>query len=445
MRAGNTLARAAMLPLVWLLELFMPGPPARTPAGRNARYQSVATRDPARERDVRLVLDKTTAGPLYEVALRYAVAAHTARGNPRQTAARLRGLGHTIAAAFAAHTSRNKLRRLKLRNPAKVLAARRLRRGFTLNLAELGHLAGLPTDIAVPGMARARAKPMPVPPEVPSGGRAVHRLGHAQVGGRAVGLPVEDLRQHMHLVGKTGSGKSTLIVNLVVDDVKAGRGAVVIDPRGDLIGDILDRIPYDSCDRVVIIDPDLKQGSAYFNPLEGTDPHLAVDNITGIFAKIFQRFWGPRIDDTMRVSLLTLMKHAKPTLNNVAPLLNDDQFRAAFTADLDDPEGLRGYWQWYDSMNPAARAPVTGPVLARLRQLLLRQFVVDTVGSVTSSFNLRDILNGGLLLARLPKGILGEDTSRVLGSLLVSQVWQAALARAAQPEPERSHATLVHR
>jgi hypothetical protein len=435
-RALNLAARG----VTGLLELFLPGPSRGT--ARVDRRIPVAGRDPARERDIRLVLDKTMAGPLFEVAVRYAVATTTTRGTPADRRRRLRGLGHTIAAAFAAHTARNTLRRLRLPHPIEALAGRRLRRGFVLNLAELAHLGGLPTDLAVPGLTRARAKSMPVPPDIPSGGRTVRRLGRAQVGGRMVGLPAEDLRQHLHLVGKTGTGKSTVIVNMVVDDVRARRGAVVIDPRGDMIGDILNRIPASAADRVHIIDPGLEHGSGYFNPLDGDDPHLAVDNLTGIFARIFQRHWGPRIDDTLRVACLTLLKHSLPTLGLVPPLLNDDHFRAKFTAPLQDVAGLHGYWQWYDSMNDATRAQVIGPVLARLRQFLLRDFVKHTVGTTTSSFDMRAVLDGGLLLVRLPKGVLGEDTTRVLGSLVVARVWQAATARATQPEDTRRDASL---
>ena len=443
MRLTNGLARAATAPLLWMLELFLPGPShrsTRTGSTSSQYLTQLARRDPALERDVRAVLDKTTTGPLYEVAVRYAVAT-TSRREGSSPEARLRGLAHTIASAFAAHTGRNKLRRLRMRHPVPVLAGRRLGRGFILNLTELGFLAGLPTDLAVPGLDRARAKAVPAPPAVPTGGRGIKRLGHAQVGGRSVGLPVPDARHHLHLVGKTGAGKSTLIVHMVVDDVKAGRGAVVIDPRGDMINDILDRLPANVADRVHILDPD-QERSAYFNPLEGDDPHLAVDNLVGIFSRIFQRHWGPRIDDTLRVACLTLMQHANPTLALVPPLLNDDQFRAQFTVGLDDPEGLHGYWQWYDSMNPPMRAQVIGPVLARLRAFLLRDFVKNTVGGPTSSFDMGDVLNGGLLLVRLPKGVLGEDTTRVLGSLVVARVWQAATARASQPEQSRKDCTL---
>jgi hypothetical protein len=229
---------------------------------------------------------------------------------------------------------------------------------------------------------------------------------------------------------------------MILGDIKAGRGTVVIDPRGDLITDILDRLPASYADRIVLIDPD-QSNPGCFNPLDDQgDPHLAVDNLVGIFAKIFQGQWGPRMDDTMRVACLTLMRHAKPTLSLVPSLLQDKTFRARFTHGLDDPDGLGGFWMWYDSINETFRGQVIAPVLARLRAFLLRDFVKSVIGNAHSSFQMGDILNGGVLLCRLPKGILGEETTRILGSLIVARTWQAAIARASIPEDQRKDATL---
>jgi hypothetical protein len=278
--------------------------------------------------------------------------------------------------------------------------------------------------------------------QVATGGRGTVALGRAQVGGQAVALAVADGRQHAHVVGSTGSGKSTLLLNIILAHVAARRGVVVIDPKGDLVDDILDRLPFDAAERIVLLDPAQDPPPA-FNPLQGDDDDLVVDNIVSIFGKIFARHWGPRIDDILRSALLTLMQRANPMLTMVPPLLNDRQARAPITAELNDPAGLGGFWTWYDNLPEAIRAQAVGPVLARLRAMLTRRFVRRVVGQPTSSFEMSEILDGGILLCRLPKGVLGDETTRLLGSFVVASAWQAATARAAAPESRRRDAVMV--
>jgi hypothetical protein len=462
-KAVNSMARLAIEPILWLLEVFLPGPTRRTTTTRTSASR-LEVRDPVADAHQHAVVDKAVRVPHFEISIRYAVAVDDVQSDNgakrgktdkrskderrrdeerhRQMRARLHGLAHTFASAAATYTRPNRLRRMKMAQPVAVLASRRLLRGFLATVEELAVLAALPQDLAVPGLDRARARAVPAPAAIPSGGRGVKVLGKSQIGGHSVGLNVVDARQHLHLIGKTGVGKSTLLLNMILSDVHARRGTVVIDPRGDLVKDILDRLPADYADRIAIIDPE-QDNPACFNPLDdGGDPHLAVDNLVGVFSKIFQRHWGPRIDDTLRVSCLTLMRHAHPTLSLVSSLLSDRQFRGRFTHDLSDPEGLGGFWVWYDSMNEGQRAQVIGPVLARLRAFLLRDFVKNVIGTAHTSFQMSRILDGGLLLCRLPKGILGEDTARILGSLIVARTWQAAIARAGQPEDQRKDATL---
>jgi len=424
-------------PLLWLIEIFQPAMATRrtsTPASATTR------RDPTVERDVRAILDKT-AHPLWETGIRYTVATATARNHTPEEMdtlrARIRGVADAIASSFAVYTARNRLtHRARMSQPVAVVAARRLGRGFLASTPELAGFAALPQDLAVPGLDRAHAKPMPAPVAVPTGGRGVTVLGDAEIGGHGVALSVPDARYHVHMVGSTGSGKTTLLANMIVDGVLAGRGTVVIDPHGDLVLDVLDRIPASVADRVVLFDPD-QPNPPTLNPLEGDDHDLVVDNLVSIFGSIFVKAWGPRMDDVMRVSCLTLLKHANVTLQHIPPLLNSAQFRSEMTVDLDDPEGLDGFWQWYDEMTPALRSQVIGPVLARLRAFLLRDFVKRTMQYPKSSFDMGKILDGGVLLARIPKGLLGEDTSRLLGSLILAKVWQAATARASVPVEAR--------
>ncbi|WP_428962226.1 type IV secretory system conjugative DNA transfer family protein [Micromonospora fluostatini] len=438
LRAGTTAVPAInpAAPIVWLLDVFLPGT-----GGTRPTPTSTVRRDPTVERDVRAIVDKT-AHPLWQTGIRYAVATTNRRpgADPRR---RLRGVADTLASAFAVHTGRNRLtHRARMRAPVAVLAARRLGSGFLTSTPELAALAALPQDLAVPGLDRARAASVPAPVAVPGGGRGVKMLGDAEIGGHSVGLSVPDARYHLHVIGSTGSGKTTLLVNMALDDIRAGRGTVVIDPHGDLVLDILDRLPATVADRVVLFDPD-QDNPPTLNPLEGDDPDLVVDNIVSIFGTIFQKAWGPRMDDVMRVACLTLLRHHNVTLQHIPPLLNSPQFRSAMTVDLDDPAGLSGFWQWYDSLNDGLRSQVIGPVLARLRSFLLRDFVKRTMRYPKSSFDMGRVLDGGVLLVRIPKGVLGEDTSRLLGSLILAQVWQAATARAGVAPERRRDATLV--
>ncbi|MBQ1022916.1 helicase HerA domain-containing protein [Micromonospora sp. C95] len=439
MRDGKTAVPAInpAAPLLWILEAFLPGRTATTRSGG----QPAGRRDPGVERDVRAILDKT-AHPLWTIGIRYAIAKNNHRGGSRPEG-RLRGVADAVASSFAVYAGRNRLaHRARMAHPVAVLATRRLGAGFLASTPELAVLAALPRDLAVPGLDRARAKSMPAPVAVPTGGRGMKVLGDAEVGGHAVALSVADARYHMHVVGSTGSGKTTLLVNLAVEDIKAGRGTVVIDPHGDMVLDILDRLPASVAGRVVLFDPD-QPNPPTLNPLSGTDPDLVVDNLVSIFGNIFAKAWGPRMDDVMRVACLTLLRHANVTLQHIPPLLNSAQFRSAMTVGLDDPAGLSGFWQWYDDLNPALRSQVIGPVLARLRAFLLRDFVKRTMRYPRSSFDMGKVLDGGALLVRIPKGQLGEDTSKLLGSLVLAQVWQAATARAAVPADRRRDATLI--
>lgn len=431
-------------PLLWLInlivEVFLPAGRTRTTGSSANRAAPSARRDPGIDRDVRAIVDKT-AHPLWETAVRYGVAS-TLERRGANTEGRLRGIADAIASAFAVYTARNRLtHRARMRHPVAVLAARRLGAGFLTSTPELAALAALPQDLAVPGLDRAHAKSMPVPVAVSAGGRGTKILGDAEIGGHAVALSAADARYHVHMIGSTGSGKTTLLANMVLDDVHAGRGTVVIDPHGDLVLDILDRLPASVADRVVLFDPD-QPNPPTINPLEGTDHDLVVDNIVSIFGNIFVKAWGPRMDDVMRVACLTLLRHPNVTLQHIPPLLNSPQFRSEMVIDLDDPEGLRGFWQWYDEMPVSLRSQVIAPVLARLRSFLLRDFVKKTMRYPKSSFDMATVLDGGILLVRIPKGTLGEDTSRLLGSLILARVWQAATARANIPAEARRDASL---
>nr|WP_245689617.1 DUF87 domain-containing protein [Streptomyces chattanoogensis] len=425
--------------------------PARLPALaalllHRAQPASTGRQDPEHSALVRQSAAKLS-GPQWQCALTYAATCAPAQERAQDVA---RGRAHVLASAFGLFADRNYLTRTRLAHPEPHLSARQLpSRTALLSVPELAALAHLPLDPDAPGLRRAGARSVLPPPQVPepAPGNGVKPLGQADTGARrGVGIAVADARHHLHVMGATGSGKSTLIANLALDDVRNHRGVIVIDPKGDLVTDLLDRLPDTCADRLVLIDPDDPHTPPCLNVLDGEDIDVVVDNITGIFRRIFTAFWGPRTDDVMRAACLTLLKHRNRTgqlvtLADIPRLLGESAYRLRIIPALKDPV-LRGFWAWYESMSEPSRAAVVGPVMNKLRAFLLRDFARRAISAGPSTFDLAQVLDGGILLARLPKGALGEETARLLGSFIVAGTWQAASARARAPEHRRIDATL---
>lgn len=371
--------------------------------------------------------------------------------NPRaQARAVARGRADALATVFGACTDHNYYRRRRRLRLGWLIRQRRLGRGDVLSVPELATIAHLPTDTGLPGLQRAGARALSPAPEIPVGGEFTKPLGMADTGTRRpVAVKVSDARHHLHILGPTGVGKSTLLARTILDDADAERGVIVIDPKGDLVTDVLSRLPSRMADRVVLFDADSSAPPPCVNPLDidrigraGMD--LAVDNLVTVFHRIFHQWWGPRTDDIMRASLLTLC--AQPgtaTLADLPRLLTEPAFRARVTRTTKDPV-LRGFWDSYETLSDTGRAQLTGPLLNKLRAFLLRPFVRAAIAGGPSTVEFADILdNGGICLARLPKGSLGEETSRLVGSLLVARTWQAVTARARVPAADRPDAALV--
>jgi len=425
-------------------------PPARLPSLaalllHRAQRSAANRQDPEHGTVVRQSAGKLS-GPQWQCALTYAA---TCNPDAERATDTVRGRAHALASAFGLYAERNYLARTRLRAPEPRLGNRQFpaTRPALLSVPELAALAHLPVDPDAPGLQRAGARSVLPPPAVQEAGAGVKPLGRPDTGARrGVGLAVPDARHHLHLMGATGSGKSTLVANLVLDDVRNHRGVIVIDPKGDLVTDLLDRLPDTCADRLVLIDPDDPHTPPCLNVLDGADIDVVVDNITGIFRRIFTAFWGPRTDDVMRAACLTLLRHRERThqlvtLADVPRLLGESAYRLRIVPALKDPV-LRGFWAWYESMSEPSRAAVVGPVMNKLRAFLLRDFARRSIAAGPSTFNLSQVLDGGILLARLPKGALGEETARLLGSFIVAGTWQAAAARARTPEHSRIDATL---
>ena len=304
-----------------------------------------------------------------------------------------------------------------------------MRRGFLLSVPELAAIAHLPLDVAVPGLQRAGSNTVPPSPKIAYGGPHAKVLGFSDAGhDRPVALRVADSCHHVHVMGPNGTGKSTLLAQMILSDVQAGRGVVVIEAKGDLVRDLLGLMPEEAAEKVVLIDPDDRHPRPCLNVLGGPDLAMGVDNLVGIFHQIYADYWGPRTDDILRGCALTLARN-DGTLADIPTLLSDPSFRQKQIATISDPL-LRGFWSWYSALSEAAQANVTAPIMNKLRAFLLWPFIRDVLGSTSSTFDMGKVLDGGILLVRLPKGVLGDDSARLLGSMMLAQVWQAASRRA---------------
>ncbi|GAA2535761.1 type IV secretory system conjugative DNA transfer family protein [Pseudonocardia sp. RS010] len=462
-----------------ILDLVTPRPlrPARrtgAPPVRGARSGPGQDRQTALDlsAQARAVVEKQR-GSQYETVVRYAAAIdlpvdlarkHSEDDPVAKAHDLVRGRAHALAASFASYTEHNRYGRHRLRHPADALAARRLTRrprlwgrgpwgrdGDVLSVRELAALAHLPTDDHVPGLLRAGARAVAPPPGIATPSPDAKPLGTTDTGHeRPVALLVPDARQHLHVIGATGSGKSTLLGNMILADADAGRGILLVDPKGDLVTDVLSRLPRRCADRVVLLDADARSRPPCLNPLDTTSTgpgtpasDLAVDNLVSVFRRVYAAYWGPRTDDVMRAACLTLaLQPDTPTLAQLPGLLADPARRERLTAAVTDPV-LAGFWDWYTQLSDASRAQVVAPLLNKLRAFLLRPFVREAIAAGPSTIDMTTVLDGGICLVRIPKGSLGEETTRLVGSLAVAAAWQATTARARTPQRDRADASLV--
>jgi hypothetical protein len=315
-----------------------------------------------------------------------------------------------------------------------------------LNVLELVGLMGWPLgDQPLPGFPRDESRWLRPDQRIRPSRRVV---GQANAPGeeRSLGLSIDDARHHLHVIGPTGTGKSTLLANLIVQDIAAGRGVVVIEPKGDLVQDVLARIPSERTDDVVLFDPSETKFPVGLNPLlgRGRSPELVADQVLAVFHGIWSSNWGPRLQDILHSSLLTLASRGDASLCVLPALLTNESVRRRLRAGVDDPIALEPFWAWFESISDAERQQAIAPVLNKLRPFLLRKSVRAIVGQLEPRFRIDEVFTKRkIVLVSLAKGLIGPEASALLGSLFVAELWQAVLGRAAVAA-ERRHTVVVY-
>lgn len=314
-----------------------------------------------------------------------------------------------------------------------------------LSAVEALALSGWPIGTEdLPGMASAHPKRLA--PGV-SGSDSTRVFAQTDAPGRTlpVGIAIEDALYHSLVLGPTGAGKSTSLLNLIVADMKAGRSVVVIDPKNDLVHDVLERVPEHRQRDVVVIDP-TQPHPVGLNPVAavGSSPELVADGILNILRELFPSAFGPRTSDILHASLLTLAHRPGATLAWLPRLFTDTRFRRNLLRTSPDmSEDLRDFWEQFDSLGERQQAQHIGPALSRLRQFLLRPSLRRVLDQPEPRFDLHEVFDKPrIVLVPINSGVLGNDASRLLGSLLVSQLWQLTLARSATRPDSRAPVSL---
>lgn len=333
-----------------------------------------------------------------------------------------------------------------------VLDAYRVRRfdltGYILNITELASIFHLPNvTVETPSIAWAGSKKgeppanLPIEGSVPAGELTLFSQTNFRHLNHKLGIKLTDRRLHMYVIGKTGTGKSTLLENMIIDDINQGRGVAVVDPHGDLINHVLDFIPSHRSNDVIWFAPYDRDHPVGFNVMENVDPDLKniiASGVVGIFKKIFGESWGPRLEYILRNSILSLIGYPNATLLGVTRILVDKDYRKKVVEQINDPV-LRDFWiNEYEKYDIKFRTEAVAPIQNKVGQFLASSTIRNIVGQPVSTISLPEIMdNRKILLMDLSIGKIGEDVSALLGAMMITKIQIAALERANMPESDR--------
>ncbi len=255
------------------------------------------------------------------------------------------------------------------------------------------------------------------------------------------GIRNEDRRKHMYIIGKSGTGKSTLIANLAIDDMRKKRGLCVIDPHGDLSLHLLEYVPSHRVNDFIYLDPSDPTRSFAINPLEVKDENqreLVASGIVAIFKKLYGNSWGPRLEYHLRNAIVSVMQMPDATLLMVPEVLTNAAFRAKVIDNLKDPT-MKSYWiNEFENMTERLRAESISSILNKVGQFTSSEKIRHIIGHPKSTIDIEKVMNEGkILVLNLAQGYLGEDNASLLGAMIITKIQLAAMNRVHVDEEAR--------
>lgn len=258
---------------------------------------------------------------------------------------------------------------------------------------------------------------------------------------RRFGIKLDDRRRHMYLIGKTGMGKTTVLENMMIQDVRLGNGLAVVDPHGDFVEKILRFIPANRINDVLYINPADADYPVAFNVLESVNPahrHLVASGLLSVFKKMWVDSWGPRLEYILRNCILSLLEYEGSTLLGIPRVLVDKEYRKKVIEKLTDPI-VKGFWLTeFEQYAQQFRTEAISPIQNKIGQFLSSSVIRNIVGQPKSTFDLREIMDSKkILLLNLSKGRIGEDNAGLLGGMMITKLQLAAMSRVDIPEKER--------
>ena len=318
-----------------------------------------------------------------------------------------------------------------------------------LNVEEIATLYHMPNkDVGTPNVFWVTSRKLEPPHDLPIAGSIsdneltvigkTNFRGHREV----FGIKTTDRRRHVYIIGKTGMGKSVLLENMVLSDVRTGKGVAVIDPHGDLAEAVIDCVPSYRTNDVVILDPSDVSHPFAFNMLEYTEDantrNLMASGLLGVFKKMYAESWGPRLEHILRNCLLALAEYPNTSILGVMRILVDAEYRRKVVDHVENPM-VKSFWvDEFGKMQDRMRTEAISPIQNKVGQFLSSPLIRNIVGQVKSTVNLRFMMDTGkIIVINLSKGKIGEDNSSLLGSMLITKFQLDAMSRANIPEKER--------